>query len=1186
MSDFLTQAANGFLNMLSPLETCTSIEGVALLCADLGWPVDDLTTDASNSATALIDAVTELSSVITQVQQDLASGNVSGLLSCIQPVVNALGTNFYSQSAAFPPLADPTFPLQVFDLLVCRELESSVPLLYTVLRFLGLIEVTPVAATAERLAYTEHKVNWSELAAVLTNPDSVFATAGPYGWGGSLDYSALMSSFRDALAYSGLPPFMAQPTAGAAGPDSSLAADYYGTTDLGTAEIAAVEAPLYYAVAGSTQQLADLLVLLAVIPIPASGSQAPPPVGFAIAVIVEGQLALTIPLNPTLTLTLSGDLTSSGAIRAELRPGAFQITTGGQVASVDATATISAANPDGTPWYLIGDQAASLRVELYKWHVGLTVSGDVGSSTGFTFRASVGLDQLGVVIDFSQADGFLATLLGSADTTINLTFDVGWSTGHGLDINSQAKLSATLPLHATLGGVIDLSTATVGLGPSAAGGAELDVTVTGSLTLGPITVTVTNLGLRLTMSGPGQAPPQTASTPAPPDLAFAFRPPDGLGLAVDASVASGGGYIAFDPAQQQYAGVFSLALDLPIVTVQVYAAGVVDTQVPGGQPGYSFLLLLVAQFDPGFQLGFGFELDGVGGLVGINRSMAFDALRAAFNSHSLDETFFPSDPQSAISNVQQTISDLSSIFPISEGQTVFGPMLSLGWGTPLIVSADFGGVLELPTLRLALFGLFTVGLPTVEDPDLALVLLHIDILGEIDFDQDQLSIDGTLYDSHVIAFSLSGQFALRLNWGGQPEFALSIGGLNPQFQPPAGFPALQRLMISLGSGGVSLSLSCYFGVTSNSVQTGADLELHASAGSFSVHGYLAFDALFIFSPFSFAVDMRAGVDILQGSHVLLGIDLDLSLSGPSPWHAHGDAKFQILFFSVSASVDVTIGSASQAPPLPAASVWPLLQAAWQDPSNWSTAQPAGTANPVSFSPGPASGQTVLADPMGQLAVHEKVVPLDFTISQFGSAAPGDYNRFDVLGVTLNGDSGESFPISQDYFAPGQFEALSDGDKLSQPSYQLFDAIITIGPDDLSYSSPLSSSDTTSPSVLDVHYTTYYVEDRNVPAVQAGSPYRPPQATQLALAGQGAAANSPARNTGRGKYVAPGVTSPVATADVSYVIASTSSLRVDTTVSGSPWTSQAAAEAALAAYLSADPQAQGTLQVIPAYEAAP
>ena len=58
----------------------------------------------------------------------------------------------------------------------------------------------------------------------------------------------------------------------------------------------------------------------------------------------------------------------------------------------------------------------------------------------------------------------------------------------------------------------------------------------------------------------------------------------------------------------------------------------------------------------------------------------------------------------------------------------------------------------------------------------------------IDFGRKLLSLDASLRDSRVAAFTLYGDMAMRLAWGDEPQFALAVGGLNPHFKAPRGFP--------------------------------------------------------------------------------------------------------------------------------------------------------------------------------------------------------------------------------------------------------------------------------------------------------------------------------------------------------------------------------------------------------------
>ena len=219
-----------------------------------------------------------------------------------------------------------------------------------------------------------------------------------------------------------------------------------------------------------------------------------------------------------------------------------------------------------------------------------------------------------------------------------------------------------------------------------------------------------------------------------------------------------------------------------------------DTVLPDGTPEFSLLLVITTDFPP-MQLSFGFTLNGVGGVGAVNRTMAMDALRAGLRAHHLDSVLFPIDP---IENAPQIISDLTSFFPPSDGRYVFGPMFSLGWGTPTLITINVGVILEIPDpVRLAILGQIKMALPS---NDVALIELNIDVLGEIDFGAKLLTIQGSMYDSHVTIYSVSGDMALMLAWGDNANFALSVGGLNPRFQPPVNFPQLNRCCVSIGDG--------------------------------------------------------------------------------------------------------------------------------------------------------------------------------------------------------------------------------------------------------------------------------------------------------------------------------------------------------------------------------------------------
>ena len=127
--------------------------------------------------------------------------------------------------------------------------------------------------------------------------------------------------------------------------------------------------------------------------------------------------------------------------------------------------------------------------------------------------------------------------------------------------------------------------------------------------------------------------------------------------------------------------------------------------------------------------------------------------------------------------------------------------------------------------------------------------LQVDVLGVIDFDRREAAVDATLVDSRLAQFALTGDMALRMSWGAQPSFLLAVGGFHPRFAAPPGFPALERVAVALASGdNPKLRLEAYLALTSNTVQFGARVDLAARAGSFSIAGFLSFDALVTLAP--------------------------------------------------------------------------------------------------------------------------------------------------------------------------------------------------------------------------------------------------------------------------------------------------------------------------------------------------
>ena len=601
-----------------------------------------------------------------------------------------------------------------------------------------------------------------------------------------------------------------------------------------------------------------------------------------------------------------------------------------------------------------------------------------------------------------------------------------WSSTQGLILEGSASLSIDVPLNRSLGG-IEITMLSLGVETSD-DRVVLFASVALTARLGPVMVNIQGVGIELgVITLEAQDRPGTFGDV---DLALGFRPPDGAGLLVDAGPISGGGFLAYDPETGRYAGV----LELEVYSVSVTAIGVLDTRLPEGQPGYSLLLIVSVEFQP-VQLGFGFTLNGVGGLAGVNRRVATEALRSGLRAGSIDAVLFPENP---LRDAARIVSDLQTIFPPAPDRHVFAPMAVIGWGTPTLIEGEMGIVLEFPyPLRPMLLGQFRVALPQAERP---LVELNLDLVGELDLELGRLALDGGLRNSRVVGFTLEGELAMRLAWGGDPNFALAIGGFHPDFTPPAGFPKLKRLTIPIGADdNPRLTLEGYLAVTSNTLQIGAAASVYAEKGWFSIEGDVEFNALFIFIPFSFTTDFSGKVVLRSGGTVLAAISLEAILSGPAPWHASGEACLEIRFLpDVCVPFDFTVGSEERVLP-PVLDPWPALQAALENTQNWSGTRPPGLFRAATLAaPAPPAGGPVL-DPAGGIAVRETVVPLNRRLTKFGeSPVDGGSVRFDLVSVTMAGQPVAGVPV-RDYFAPAQFEDLNEDQRLSRPSFERMDS---------------------------------------------------------------------------------------------------------------------------------------------------
>jgi hypothetical protein len=635
----------------------------------------------------------------------------------------------------------------------------------------------------------------------------------------------------------------------------------------------------------------------------------------------------------------------------------------------------------------------------------------------------------------------------------------------------------------------------------------------------------------------------------------------------------GGGFLSFDPEKEEYSGILQLEI---AEKISVKAIGVLTTRLPDLRSGYSLVAIIFVEGFAPIQLGFGFTLTDIGGLIAINRTFDEAVLRSGLKNHTLESVMFPKDP---IRNAPQIISNINRIFPPSRGSHLFGPMLQIVWGTPPLITANLALVFEIGARRRLLI-LAQIGaiLPRADND---LVRLQMDGVGIIDFDEGTASLDASLHDSRLVRkFTLTGDMAMRLNWQGGPNFALAVGGLHPAFNPPPAFPKLERIAINLSSGdNPRFRCEAYYALTSNTVQFGARAELYASAAGFSVQGEVGYDVLIQLDPFFFIAEFHAQLQLKRGRTNLFKVKLEGSLAGPRPLHIKGKATFEILWWDVSIRFDKTLVEGEKPPPPEPITVLPRLIEALGNTGNWITQLPATQRQVVTLRPRTSAPTDVYLHPLGSLTVKQNVVPLDIDITRFGQGAPSGVTRFTINSVMV-GTVEEKKEGVRDFFAPGQFFEMSDEEKLSRPSFELMAAGVAIASNRIAVTD--NSGDMLEVSAIEFE-TTLIGKDVVGPEPGGTEPAKKVYILSATLLEKqmrfGAAANSQARRAGSAKYRLNIVKNRMAKEGWSIVATDDLSVQTAPEIAGERVMSYSEAEEALRRLKQREPARAGKLKIL-------
>jgi hypothetical protein len=1122
--------------VVKPLEERIKSGEILLIFAELGVRLPDSLAADATFQTALADAIDRLevipgliTALIEQVDAEDYSAAAGSAIDLTEAIVHLI-VDIDSVADAVAAAA-PTFPTvdvgefvanlsrNLLDYLVINYAESVSPGATAVLDLLGVVERSPqnVGSTDPALPpYIKKKLHVGNLTSAFSDPLGHLRTL--YGWGNDdFDGRLLLEKLDRVLLGLGLPVLL----------DTSVSPPRLNI--------------LFFELSAKTDVTPPPLQLLLKYLFKVGGVYQLIRDGWRAELGVQAQVPLEsgILLAPDLNVEIIPP--AAGTIQGEVFARWVALPPPGQ------TKLILLGQP-GAGRLEIGQLRIEARVDL-AWDGAraaseVIVEGDLSGGS--------------LIIDASEGDGFLAKILPGTRIQADFAILMGVSSERGFYFQGSSALEIRLPVHIAIGPIaLEGLTLTLKLGQNAAGVMELPISLGADIRaeLGPLVAVVQNMGLTAAFSFPTD---NSGNLGGNAQLDFRFKPPNGVGLSIDAGGIKGAGFLYLDFDKGEYIGALELEFQ---GLFSLKAIGLINTKLPDGSDGFALLIIIVAEFSP-IQLGFGFSLNGVGGLLGLNRTVRIDVLRNGVKTGALNSVLFPRD---VVANITRIVSDLKQIFPIEVNHFLIGPMAKIGWGKSLL-TLELGLLLDIPRPMFAILGVLRLSLPQEEAP---ILKLQVNFLGVVDFENKYISFDASLFDSSLLIFTLTGDMALRINWGSQPLFIMSVGGFHPAFhEAPADLQEMKRLGISLLSGdNPRITIQCYFAVTSNTVQFGSKAELYAEAAGFNVHGYIGFDVLFQFDPFRFIAEIYAGVALRRGTSNIMSLKLRGALSGPQPWDVEGSASFSILFFDVTIRFHETWGDDPDALPAAREDVKALLIAQLNDDRNWRAALPANNHLHVTVKKIETTDSSIVIHPFGTLTFSQSVVPLNYTIDKFGEKLPLDDDRFTIANVRSGTTSLPNVPV-KDRFAPAQFTKMSDSKKLSAPSFQMMDSGFEL--------TGTANVVTPLPVSKNVDYQVSYRRAEAI--VPAGTRALDKSRFNIAIKASAAANTSISHKTAKKPALAP---ADVVTERESYVVARVSDMRPY--AAGATAGSFAEAQQYADALLATHPELEGQVQVLSTLE---
>jgi hypothetical protein len=249
---------------------------------------------------------------------------------------------------------------------------------------------------------------------------------------------------------------------------------------------------------------------------------------------------------------------------------------------------------------------------------------------------------------------------------------------------------------------------------------------------------------------------------------------------------------------------------------------------------------------------------------------------------------------------------------------------------------------------------------------------------------------------------------------------------------------------SFDIGIVGVAYKSYFAITSATIQAGSSLRVWADVGIAGIEGGFGFDAIcYLLPKFYFELDLHAYLAVHVFGIDFASVHLEGLLAGPGRWRIAGRAKVHTPWPlpDFSLSVDEAWGTDRETPQV-TVNVAEQLAKEIANTGNWSAQLPQGNESFLTLAEVKAQDD-VLAHPLGSLVFQQKLVPLELRVAKASGSKVSGANEFfgPALGLAQGGNAPDVKPVTtrSDFFAAAQFLEMSQDDRMTKPSFELFTA---------------------------------------------------------------------------------------------------------------------------------------------------